>query len=68
MSGELQGGWAFVWAAYGIVWFGLVAYGASLVRRRRAPVNGSLPADGGFSTDPAPAADRGPQPPSRSVP
>jgi hypothetical protein len=50
MSGELSGGWTFVWAAYIVVWTGLVLYGASLVSRRASastslpPVNGN---DGG---------------------
>ena len=32
-SGVIQGGWDFVWAAYGIVWAGLLLYGWSLYRR-----------------------------------
>ncbi len=33
MTGELQGGWTYVWAAYIVVWGGLFLYGSSLVRR-----------------------------------
>ncbi len=34
MTGELQGGWNYIWAAYIVVWAGLFLYGGSLVRRR----------------------------------
>ena len=38
MTGVIEGGMAFVWAAYGITWGGLLAYGISLVvRTRRLP-------------------------------
>ncbi len=38
MSGVIQGGMGFVWAAYGITWGGLLVYGISLViRTRRLP-------------------------------
>ncbi len=33
MTGELQGGWTYVWAAYIVVWAGLFLYGGALVRR-----------------------------------
>jgi hypothetical protein len=36
MSGVLEGGMGFVWAAYGITWGGLLAYGISLVVRFRS--------------------------------
>jgi hypothetical protein len=36
MTGQLQQGWEFVWAAYGVVWTGLVLYGTSLLWRQRA--------------------------------
>jgi hypothetical protein len=29
----IVGGWEFVWAAYGVVWTGLVVYGGSLAWR-----------------------------------
>jgi heme exporter protein D len=34
--GVIEGGMSFVWAAYGITWAGLVAYGISLVIRYRS--------------------------------
>ena len=38
MTGVIEGGMTFVWAAYGITWGGLLAYGISLVvRTRRLP-------------------------------
>jgi len=36
MQGMIQGGWELVGAAYAVVWGGLLAYGLSLVVRRRA--------------------------------
>jgi heme exporter protein D len=36
MMGVIEGGMSFVWAAYGITWAGLVAYGISLVIRYRS--------------------------------
>jgi heme exporter protein D len=36
MSGVLQGGWEFVWAAYALSAIVLGAYAASLVLRHRA--------------------------------
>ena len=35
MSGYLSGGWNFVWAAYGLTFFLLAAYGTSLIVRLR---------------------------------
>ena len=35
MEGVIEGGWGFVWLAYGVTWLGLVAYGLSLVKRSR---------------------------------
>jgi hypothetical protein len=32
----IQGGWEFVWSAYGIVYTVLIAYGASLYARTRS--------------------------------
>lgn len=40
----IQGGWEFVWAAYGIVWTSLTVYGVSLVLRRRSLENAAPPA------------------------
>jgi hypothetical protein len=34
MMGQLQGGWPYVWAAYGITWSVLIGYGLSLWLRR----------------------------------
>jgi hypothetical protein len=31
----IQGGWEFVWSAYGIVWTVLTVYGASLYTRHK---------------------------------
>ena len=36
MIGVIEGGMAFVWAAYGITWGGLLVYGISLVVRYRS--------------------------------
>jgi heme exporter protein D len=36
MQGQIQGGWGFIWAAYGITWTALVLYGASLWHRYRS--------------------------------
>ena len=36
MSGYLSGGWNFVWAAYGLTFILLGAYGASLIARLRS--------------------------------
>lgn len=36
MTGNIVGGWEFVWAAYAIVWTGFVAYSVSLLLRHRA--------------------------------
>ncbi|HMK74228.1 MAG TPA: hypothetical protein VK454_12865 [Myxococcaceae bacterium] len=33
-AGRIQGGWEFVWAAYGLTWAALVLYAASLWARR----------------------------------
>jgi len=33
-AGRIQGGWEFVWAAYGLTWVSLVLYAASLWARR----------------------------------
>jgi CcmD family protein len=33
MEGMIDGGWSFVWAAYGITWIGLSAYIFSLYKR-----------------------------------
>lgn len=35
MSGMIQGGWEFVWAAYGVTAFVLVFYTASVIARHR---------------------------------
>jgi hypothetical protein len=35
MSGIVQGGWEFVWAAYGITGTALLIYTVSLLRRLR---------------------------------
>jgi CcmD family protein len=43
MSGVIHGGWGYVIAAYGVVWLGLIAYGASLVSRRRAAARAAPP-------------------------
>lgn len=32
-GGMIQGGWGYVWAAYGISWVALALYGASLYLR-----------------------------------
>ncbi len=34
-DGTIEGGWGYVWTAYGVSWFCLVAYTISLVRRIR---------------------------------
>lgn len=36
MTGSIVGGWGFVWAAYAVVWTGLIGYSASLWLRHRA--------------------------------
>ncbi len=36
MAGALEGGWAFVWAAYGITALTFIAYSASIAGRLRA--------------------------------
>ena len=36
MDGVIRGGWEFVWAAYGVVWGGLVFYGVRLFWQRKA--------------------------------
>ncbi len=49
MSGYLEGGWGFVFAAYAIVWGTLTVYGVSLVRKyyKRAESGPSLePSEG----------------------
>ncbi len=33
MQGVIEGGWEFVWAAYGISWFAIIAYLFSLWKR-----------------------------------
>ena len=35
MQGVIEGGWSFVWAAYGISWAGLIGYLVSLWLRDR---------------------------------
>lgn len=35
MHGMIQGGWSYVWAAYGITWAAFVLYGISLYTRSR---------------------------------
>lgn len=35
MEGVIQGGWEFVWAAYGITWAGWIGYAVSLVVRTK---------------------------------
>ncbi len=34
MDGMIQGGWEYVWAAYGLTWAGLLGYTLSLWLRR----------------------------------
>ncbi len=34
MSGQIQGGWEYIWAAYGVAWTGLTLYAVSLWARR----------------------------------
>ena len=34
-SGKLEGGWEYVWGAYGVFWVSLALYGASLLMRTR---------------------------------
>ena len=36
MSGMIQGGWEFVWAAYGITGVAMVVYAASLWQRLKS--------------------------------
>jgi hypothetical protein len=33
-EGRIVGGWNFVWMAYGLTWFGLIVYSASLLFRK----------------------------------
>jgi hypothetical protein len=33
-EGRIVGGWNYVWMAYGLTWFGLVAYSVSLLIRK----------------------------------
>jgi hypothetical protein len=33
--GRIQGGWGFVWTAYGLTWGAFTLYGVSLWARRR---------------------------------
>lgn len=35
MNGVIQGGWDFIWSAYGITWVVLAGYGLSLTLRFR---------------------------------
>ena len=35
MDGMIDGGWNFVWAAYGVTWSGLALYIVSLAVRRK---------------------------------
>lgn len=42
MTGQIQGGWEFIWAAYGVVWVGIVGYAVSLLRRRAAVSNAMI--------------------------
>ena len=35
-SGVIEGGWGFVWAAYGLTWATMVAYTISLFARARS--------------------------------
>ena len=39
MDGVIEGGWGYVWAAYGISWGVLLVYGVSLVLRLRGEEN-----------------------------
>ena len=39
MDGVIEGGWGYVWAAYGISWGVLLIYIASLVLRIRGEEN-----------------------------
>ncbi len=52
MIGELQGGWGYVWAAYIVVWGGLLLYGGSLVRRRLSKASMLPPVAGGENEEP----------------
>ena len=36
MTGQIVGGWEFVWAAYGVSAFALTIYGVSLFARLRS--------------------------------
>ena len=33
-TGKIVGGWEYIWMAYGLTWFGLVAYSVSLLIRK----------------------------------
>ena len=37
MEGTIQGGWGYVWAAYGLTWASLTGYMFSLWWRARRP-------------------------------
>jgi CcmD family protein len=37
MEGIIQGGWEYVYAAYGVTWFALLSYLFSLWLRSRTP-------------------------------
>jgi len=39
MDGMIQGGWEYVWAAYGVTWVGLLGYIISLWLRKPAKEN-----------------------------
>ena len=36
-TGIIQGGWEFIWAAYGATWIFLTGYALSLIIRGRTP-------------------------------
>ncbi|MBI3182052.1 MAG: hypothetical protein HYZ28_07890 [Myxococcales bacterium] len=35
-QGRIEGGWEYIWAAYGLTWLSLALYGVSLWLRRRS--------------------------------
>lgn len=34
VTGNLSGGWPYVWSAYGVTWLFLIGYAVSLILRR----------------------------------
>ena len=35
VTGHVQGGWEYIWMAWGLSWAGMVLYAVSLILRRR---------------------------------